>query len=396
MALPDRTGRTNQYRGVYRGLAHGVLPRGLAASLVGCICSGAHGQTDFFEFEPNDVRATATLIPSFAPGDRLIGYTAGSTGGGIFSADYLFVELAAGPPLSLFEIRLFNTRASEISFAVRGVQQANGVPTNSDVTLQASVGESGNARLLRVYAGGATNQRVMLRASGRVTVTADYVIATQRVLLTPIAINNIAPGPVTITTQGQGHSTDTEFWLFDANGQVIPDFGIDDSGVSNRGTLTRTLAPGIYYLGISDTDMVVGVPNGPQDSNRGRPISDSRGVSMNTSINIGVPLTFTLSHGGGSMQVGAVKNAAFEIVWYALGVGQVVPQGCSLADLVGGNGNPPADGSVDGNDFSAFLNAFGAGDGLGDIVGGDGNPPADGSVDGNDFTAFLNAFAVGC
>ena len=27
---------------------------------------------------------------------------------------------------------------------------------------------------------------------------------------------------------------------------------------------------------------------------------------------------------------------------------------------------------------------------------GDGNPPVDGSIDGNDFQAFLNAFAAGC
>ena len=69
---------------------------------------------------------------------------------------------------------------------------------------------------------------------------------------------------------------------------------------------------------------------------------------------------------------------------------------CGLADLVGGDGNPPCDGSVDGNDFQAFLNAFAAGEVLADLVGGDGNPPVDGSVDGNDFQAFLNAFAAGC
>ena len=72
------------------------------------------------------------------------------------------------------------------------------------------------------------------------------------------------------------------------------------------------------------------------------------------------------------------------------------PVACSIADLVGGDGNPPADGSVDGNDFQAFLNAFGGDNPLADIVGGDGNPPADGSVDGNDFQAFLNSFAAGC
>lgn len=69
---------------------------------------------------------------------------------------------------------------------------------------------------------------------------------------------------------------------------------------------------------------------------------------------------------------------------------------CSLADIVGGDGNPPADGTVDGNDFTAFLNAFAADDLLADLVGGDGNPPSDTTVDGNDFTSFLNAFAAGC
>jgi len=73
----------------------------------------------------------------------------------------------------------------------------------------------------------------------------------------------------------------------------------------------------------------------------------------------------------------------------------VVPSDAIICDLVSGDGNPPGDGSTDGNDFTAFLNAFGAGDALADIVGGDGNPPADGSIDGNDFTAFLNCFAAG-
>jgi len=72
------------------------------------------------------------------------------------------------------------------------------------------------------------------------------------------------------------------------------------------------------------------------------------------------------------------------------------PPPCSLGDIVGGDGNPPQDGQLDGNDFVAFLNAFGGGALLADLVGGDGNPPADGSVDGNDFTAFLNAFGAGC
>ena len=67
-----------------------------------------------------------------------------------------------------------------------------------------------------------------------------------------------------------------------------------------------------------------------------------------------------------------------------------------LADLVGGDGNPPGGDGVDGNDFQAFLNAFGAGSALADVVGGDGNPPGGDGADGNDFQAFLNAFGAGC
>ncbi len=65
-----------------------------------------------------------------------------------------------------------------------------------------------------------------------------------------------------------------------------------------------------------------------------------------------------------------------------------------LADLAGGpNGGP--DGIVDGNDFVAFINAFGASDPLADIAGGPNGGP-DGIVDGNDFVAFINAFGAGC
>jgi len=67
----------------------------------------------------------------------------------------------------------------------------------------------------------------------------------------------------------------------------------------------------------------------------------------------------------------------------------------SIADLVQGGGLPGPDGNVDGEDFQAFLNAFGAGEELADLVGGNGNPPGDANVDGNDFQAFLNAFAAG-
>ena len=73
--------------------------------------------------------------------------------------------------------------------------------------------------------------------------------------------------------------------------------------------------------------------------------------------------------------------------------------GCSLADLPIAGVCP--DGVVDGSDFIAFINSFGAGeptiDPLADVAGGgaSGLEP-DGIIDGSDFVAFINAFAAGC
>jgi len=60
----------------------------------------------------------------------------------------------------------------------------------------------------------------------------------------------------------------------------------------------------------------------------------------------------------------------------------------------GGSGLNAPDGNLDGEHYSAFMNAFGAEDALIDFVGGDGNPPGDGNVAGNDFSAYLNAYAA--
>lgn len=75
-------------------------------------------------------------------------------------------------------------------------------------------------------------------------------------------------------------------------------------------------------------------------------------------------------------------------------VGVVPATPACLADVAGGASGGP-DGTVDGNDFVAFINAFGASDPLADVAGGPTGGP-DGIVDGNDFVAFINAFGAGC
>jgi len=120
-----------------------------------------------------------------------------------------------------------------------------------------------------------------------------------------------------------------------------------------------------------------------------------------TGIGAGTLTSFNGSSIAGTWTLTITDNAAGDIGTITSFAIELNPTPCPaapscLADIVGAEGNPPGDGNVDGNDFQAFLNAFGAGDALADIVGGDGNPPGGDGADGNDFQAFLNAFGAGC
>jgi ELWxxDGT repeat protein len=61
-----------------------------------------------------------------------------------------------------------------------------------------------------------------------------------------------------------------------------------------------------------------------------------------------------------------------------------------VADIAGPGGTGGFDGTLDGHDFIAFINAFASGDLLADVI------EPDGTVDGGDFIAFMNAFMEGC
>jgi hypothetical protein len=102
----------------------------------------------------------------------------------------------------------------------------------------------------------------------------------------------------------------------------------------------------------------------------------------NVPVQAGTPLLFrvTTSFGGGAGQ-------------FSL---EFTPGAPCVADIVSIGGLPPADGSLTGDDFISFINAFGAGELLADIVGIGGNPPGDGLITGDDFNAFISSFASGC
>ncbi len=382
-------------------MQQGVQARIAAGLLVlGGWVTAASGQTEYPEQEPNETAATATVVNPFMVGDSITGATRGSatTGTSELTADFLAVWLSPGPGINRVELTLTHPQASQIAWSIRGISQTNGVlfPTLATEVVPTILATT-TTRTVRVYVSGETPAKLLMRVTGRSATTAPYSITMTSSPVTPQQIAGLSPGTMTFTTVGQGHSTDTELWLFDLNGYPIPGWGNDDTAppllATPRSTLTRTLPAGRYFLALSDSDLIVSEPNPSDDGNRSRPATENRGIIIGSSSAVNVPLTFNLSAPPLSMRIPATKALANQVLWYELLVG--IASGCSVADIAGGaNGGP--DGVLDGGDFIAFINAFAGGESLADIVSGSGEPPGDGVVDGSDFIAFINAFAAGC
>ena len=69
---------------------------------------------------------------------------------------------------------------------------------------------------------------------------------------------------------------------------------------------------------------------------------------------------------------------------------------CGPADVGGPGGVPGPDGSLDNNDFIAFIDLFFASDPLADRGQAGGEPGSDGEFDNNDFIVYIGQFFGGC
>ncbi len=94
----------------------------------------------------------------------------------------------------------------------------------------------------------------------------------------------------------------------------------------------------------------------------------------------------------------AVHPSGYAVVAFtngSTGSGDVLAQNINTDGTFGnitsecGPADVNTDGIIDGNDFTAFINAFGAGESLADIN-------TDGVIDGDDFVLFINGFGAGC
>ncbi len=303
---------------------------------------------DVPEVEANETKAQATVTPALNAGDTLSGSSTGSstTAPGPASADTFRVNMNGGA-LGIYRHRLVNTGGTTHGASIRGLNQTDpgvgfgGVAGTTDSTAQSTSTATTPPRFVQWYGFG-KQESLYFRVTGATTTTAPYQWTLESQPVTPVDIGSYAPGLIQITTVGQGHSSDTDMWVYDGALQAIPGYGNDDESVDEGGTgaslqsqLRRTYAPGTYYIALTNFNLASSATSPDTDDFETGTLLDFDDVVLNSSTTANLNMAFTISDSGGaSLQVANTKAGAFDINWFKF---TVTPEPSALALLaIGG------------------------------------------------------------
>lgn len=323
------------------------------AILTMLVASAAAYAAVYPETESNDSKATANVIAGLVSGDQIQGNSTSSSGVGL---DYFRASTAAAP-LAIYRHRLVLTSATAGHTAtIRGLSQtAAPVDTMPGLPWDGVVGTAGTADNAAQTASTTTNpprfvqwygfgksEEIYYRVTGTTSTSADYFATLETTTVTATDIGSYAPGMIQLTTFGQGHSSDTDMWVYDSNFNAMVGYGNDDeapnavsggpgSGATLQSFFARNYAPGVYYLAISNFNVMNNQPSPSDDDFRTGTLLDFPNAVANSSTTTAVNLTFRITDSAGTtLQVANTKTGAFDINWFKF---TVTPEPSSLALL---------------------------------------------------------------
>jgi len=276
------------------------------------------------ETEPNDSKALATPAAGsgagMASGDTITGTTTGTstTVPGPASADTFRIKTIARP-LGIYRHRLslLNSNSGNVA-TIRGLSQSSSptgttgvINTTSDVAAQAASTNFPAAvgMLTSQWYGFGRQEEIYYRVTGSSLTPSAYIATLDTRPVTPTVVAGaFAAGPITID-RGPLNTADTDFWVYDANFNPIPGFGIDDPN-----TLIRTLNPGTYFVAWSTFNLANDQPCPPEETSRTGTVMDFPNSVLNSS---------TLSQNNLDLRITAVNTSAtvnlsrsqFEVRW---------------------------------------------------------------------------------
>jgi len=376
------------------------------------------------ETEPNDTKAQSNVITS-AIDDSICGVSRGGDPSGTdFSTDIIKVTTPAHTGVRRHQARIFsNTLAPPMTLL--GRSQAGGVPTSDTVSIQPAL-EQPDGNVVTWYTAGfdpsPDARSVFIGVAGTDLASGQYkvqIIGNDSVQPASIA-RTLRPGAITISTAGTT-GVDTDLWIMDSTFALIPAWGNDDrpQAADLQSTLTRTFAPGTYYLALGLFQTAFSEPSPSDDRFRDGALTDFPGALI-----CGTPDTqsrnFTITDQTGSLLVATASTLPHEILFFKLVVSDGVPPvaRCNAADVANDSGqiinNPivPADPQIPNNgtteaDYNVFFTGFFDAQAWADIADDSGLPlPPFGSgglaphvnngVTEADYNVFFSIFFDGC
>jgi hypothetical protein len=324
----------------------------------------ARAQTTFPEVEPNGQKFEATPVAGMVAGDTITGSSTGSStmaGNALLNTADTFRVQTAAAPLAIYRHTLAVTTSGPSGYTGRllGLMQLNGVILPTETTFQFS--SNGPALNESTWYGFGKQEQMYYRVIGTAATTSAYTATLTTSTIAPLAIGGtFAPGPVTVTTVGQGHNSDTEIYVYDSTLTPVP-LGHNDglSGFGTVSSVTLTLAPGTYYAAVSSYNTANDQSDlNPTEVNDDETVLDFPDVIAN---NLGLTpynVSFAVTDGTTTAHVPVLQSQAFEIVWATFIVGTQATVYCSGDGA--GTACPCGNSGAAGNGCASSVAASGA------------------------------------
>jgi len=288
----------------------------LLAVAAGLTFSTTAMAVDWPEAEPNEGKATATLVGPIVPGDTLSGTSTGTAAtAGLTSRDFFRVNVGASAVPQIYRNRLTFIGDQANTGAIMGLAQSGAA--SDTTTVQTTTTTTNPPRFSQWYSFGSQHE-LYYRVQGSTATTAPYSVRFDQDVVTPAALGSFDEGPVTITTFGQGHTTDTEIFLFDSNFNLLR---LNDDrpapATDFQSIITETLAAGTYYLAVSNFNTATSAAQegaATERSTTGNRM-DFAGSLARSSTAANVNVAFAITDVNGTTQFPATLAAAYDVHW---------------------------------------------------------------------------------
>ncbi|MDZ4773957.1 MAG: hypothetical protein SGI72_12580 [Planctomycetota bacterium] len=362
------------------------LQRTLSLCAAVALAQGVYAQVTFPELEPNSQRPEANVVTGILPGDFITGTTTGTVttlGSTLLTSVDLFRVQTTALPLGIYKhtLTLSTSTTTGNTGTIRGLNQTGtagtastgGTPGTTDSTIQLTSTLTVPPRFNQWYAFG-KQEEIYYRVSGTTATTATYTatFATAPVTATPIAGFFESGAPITITTIGET-TANTDIAVYDANLSAINGFNNDDegpAGATTQSRLTRTFAPGTYYVAVSSSNTAWNFPAAPDEDTFSLIMDFPDSLVRSSTTTVAADWDFRISACNGDVRVvnQLPANAPYEITWFQINVAAGAPllspppnDVCASATLLPGTSTVTGNLAAATNDALASCDAGGTG-----------------------------------